>query len=169
MLSEEGADLVDHKKQLRLNIVYDTADELPTSLAIGEHETFEDVKKLALEIILKKMTPYAYEVRSSEENFSIVASGCFVMDHDGQVTLLVRRRQPKGIADVSSVAELLQFCNLPHEDGTKLMWVNGLHSTLHQIVDDAAVSGSMCSLTCRLEQCMKKSVFPFAQFFASCA
>lgn len=112
--------LVQIKKNLRFDVVCECSDD--------RLETYSN--------LFKHLAPYTFQLRSSEENFHIVASGCFSVDSNGRALILFSRRDPKGTAEVSDIATMLQYCNVVHEDGGKLMWVEGLDSTVSALLEE---------------------------------
>lgn len=89
--------------------------------------------------LLKQLTPYTFDLRSSEKDYHIVASGFIQLDHTGQAKIVVSRLDPKGLTEVSSIAAMLVYCNVDHADGGKLMWVEGLNCTVDYMMTSIQV------------------------------
>lgn len=89
--------------------------------------------------LMKELIPYSFALWSSEETRQTVASGHFHVNHNGRVAIMVSRLQPRGLAEVFDIPALLRFCNIAHEDGGKLMWVEALNRTLNYMLEDIKV------------------------------
>lgn len=108
--------------------------------------------------IIKQLTPYSFVLWAGEEDHQMVATGCFHVDHIGRVVIVVSRMNPKGLAEVSDIPALLEYCNIVHEDGGKLMWVEGLNRTVHDMLEDIKVC-----------MCGNARGFPFSHKAQCCA
>lgn len=86
--------------------------------------------------LFKLLAPYAFEIRSSPRHHQTVGTGYFPVDQNGQVTIMVSRHTPRGTAEVASIAEMLEYCNLTpeHDEGAKLMWLEALNCTVYDLM-----------------------------------